>query len=128
MTFDALYEWLISAEYDETLDAGERNALAEIRGLALDVAENRLGRFVLEQCIMELIQTVIGAPVYGGRAIDLHHQLKSSWATYCWAESEVVSDVLRIKSRRRATPASVSTSSAMEAADQPQQVLVGGPR
>src|SRR5437870_123247 len=93
LTLEVLYEWLIGAEYDATLGDGECAALAELRAIAMQVADGDGSRFNLDEAIMELIQAISRVDVRSGTLVDIGSQYKYRWLAYAWdrAESTAVS-------------------------------------
>lgn len=57
MDLNGLYEYLIGAEYNQALTSEERDALASIRALALDVVEERRSKSELDGAIRTLIKS-----------------------------------------------------------------------
>jgi hypothetical protein len=56
-TLQELYDFLISAEYDSALASTERDMLAGIRAVALDVSEGRRRKGELDRAIRSLFKS-----------------------------------------------------------------------
>ena len=128
LDLEGLYEWLLSAEYDESLSSHERNTLAQVRAVALDVADQRASEIELDNAIITLIQTLSGSELLGGASTDIGTGLNMSWFGVSWAMAETVEvDCQIAPPMKPPTPALVSTAVTREFEDQSGRILVGTP-
>ena len=58
---DRFYEWLVDKEYDDSLPSDERDALASIRLVALEVTEGMRSPGELEMSTMALLKASVGS-------------------------------------------------------------------
>ena len=126
---EEFYEWLLSGEYDESLSSHERNTLAEVRTVAMDVADQRANRTELDHAVITLVQTLSDSELLGGASTDIGTGMTMSWFGLSWAMAETVeADCQIAPGIEHPTPALVSTAVTRESEDQSGRILVGSPQ
>jgi hypothetical protein len=129
LRFDELYEWLLSAEYDESMSQEERATLSQLRAVGLEVADGLASPVEFDHAIITLVQTLSGSTLCGGGSTDIRDGSTTSWSGISWDTAETAEapcDLLQ--PAQPATSALVSTAVTREPADQLGRILVGSPQ
>ena len=107
---DTLYESLLDAEYDADLSSEDRDALAEIRGIALEVGDGTIERFELDSAIMTHLQMVTGSFLTGKGQVDMASGVQRLWYIYAWEAGTTTGLELLMSETEGGTPAAVDST------------------
>ena len=86
---DRFYEWLVDKEYDDSLPSDERDALASIRLVALEVTEGMRSPGELEMSTMALLKASVGSSVEDGADLTGEPYVRKTWLSYAWEMAKV---------------------------------------
>ncbi len=122
-----MYQWLLDQEYSERLPQSERDALAALRAIALDVADGRLNSIALERAIIELINTITASEFKSGALVDVASKLHARWSAYDFDAAELTSLRVDFAIQLQAVPAAFHAVMTAESPERPAlQSLVAG--
>jgi len=109
LTFEGLYGHLLDAEYDVALSADDRDTLAEIRAVAMEVADEAADRFELDAAIVTLLQTAAGSLLSGAGHVDMSSALQSLWYIYAWEAADTLRSELVVPAVAESKPTPATT-------------------
>lgn len=112
---EALYEALLDAEYDADLSAEDRDALAEIRGVAMEVGDKTADVFELDSAIMSLLQMMTGSRLVGEGDVDMGSGMQRLWYIYAWEAGATTGQELVVAAVDSDKPAAATVDSTVTA-------------
>ena len=104
LTFEQLYDHLLDAEYDSSLSSDDRDTLAEVRAVAMEVAEETADKFELEAAIVTLLQTTAGSLLCGAGHVDMSSGVQGIWYIYAWEAADTVRSDLAVPAAAESKP------------------------
>ena len=104
LTFEELYDNLLDAEYDSSLSSDDRDTLAEVRAVAMEVAEKTADKFELEAAIVTLLQTTAGSLLCGAGHVDMSSGIQGIWYIYAWEAADTLRSDLAVPAAAESKP------------------------